>query len=314
MASASGRSAADTSTKIGFEALGRRPDRGLGRRPCPRTPARGGTGCLSAPTQTTSLWKVPPAMAARDCWASTAPRRAVTTADGLGRLPRLAGGVGAVPGFEGVTAPDQQVDARRALVGAQADVVGRALVGQMRDGGQGVVDGESRRIGEQGVERRASSAACSSERCRLVSRLAGVKWTRPSAAVGARASPSRRWRPTSGVAEQAAAAKLGASFQARSSTGASEPLKPRLRRNGMSGRSCGGRTNCGRPRSASRFILSSPCSTAARGFDASPLFRLEARLPGLQTRHRNGSGRSGRRHWLRRRRSTAAPGSRPRCS
>jgi hypothetical protein len=45
-----------------------------------------------------------------------------------------------------------------------------------------------------------------------------------------------------GEAEQAAAAKDGASFQACSSTRASEPVKPRLRRKGMFGRSCGGRT------------------------------------------------------------------------
>ncbi|MNT46288.1 hypothetical protein D3C72_1829200 [compost metagenome] len=83
-----------------------------------------------------------------------------------------------------------------------------------------------------------------------------------------------------GEAEQAAAAKAGASRQALASTVLSEPEKPSERRKGMLGRSCGGRTNWGRPRSASRFILSRPCNTAARGFDASPLFRLEARLPG----------------------------------
>ena len=83
-----------------------------------------------------------------------------------------------------------------------------------------------------------------------------------------------------GEAEQAAAAKDGAALHARSSTCPSVPVKPSERRKGMSGRSCGGRTNWGRPRSARTFILSSPCKTAARGFDASPLFRLEARLPG----------------------------------
>jgi hypothetical protein len=107
-----------------------------------------------------------------------------------------------------------------------------------------------------------------------------VKCTRPSAA-SALGVTVAALAAHIGEAEQAAAAKLGAAFQAASSTAASDPPKPSPRRKGMFGRSCGGKTNWGRPRSASRFIFSSPCSTAARGLDVSPAFRLEARLPGL---------------------------------
>jgi hypothetical protein len=49
--------------------------------------------------------------------------------------------------------PDQQIDPGAAVVGAQADVVGRALVGELGVGGQGVVDGEPGRVGEEGVQR-----------------------------------------------------------------------------------------------------------------------------------------------------------------
>ena len=57
----------------------------------------------------------------------------MATGDGFRSLARLAGWVGAIPGLERLAAPDQQIDARRAMRGAQADVVGGALVGQLRD-------------------------------------------------------------------------------------------------------------------------------------------------------------------------------------
>ena len=77
----------------------------------------------------------------------------VAADDGFRRLARLAGREAAVPGREGLAAPDQQIDAATAVLGAQADVVGGALVGQMGDGGQGVMDGELGRVGEEGVQR-----------------------------------------------------------------------------------------------------------------------------------------------------------------
>ena len=52
---------------------------------------------------------------------------------------RLASRVGAVPALPGLTSPDQQIDARRSVIGAQADMVGRAFVGEVADAGQGVV-------------------------------------------------------------------------------------------------------------------------------------------------------------------------------
>ncbi|MNE07632.1 hypothetical protein D3C80_1002570 [compost metagenome] len=66
----------------------------------------------------------------------------MTTDDGLAGLTRLAGGEAALPRLEGFAAPDQQIDPATAVRGAQADVVGGAFVGQMGDGGQGVMNGE----------------------------------------------------------------------------------------------------------------------------------------------------------------------------
>jgi hypothetical protein len=83
-----------------------------------------------------------------------------------------------------------------------------------------------------------------------------------------------------GEAEQAAAARAGASFQARSMTAPSEPEKPSDFRRLTSGRSCGGKANCGTPQSASWRIFDRPSSAAPRGLETSPAFFWLARLPG----------------------------------
>ncbi len=79
--------------------------------------------------------------------------RAMAAHDGFRRLARLAGGVGAVPMLPGLAAPHHQIDARLAVIAAQADVVGGAFVRQMGDRGQSVVDGEAAGVGEEGVQR-----------------------------------------------------------------------------------------------------------------------------------------------------------------
>jgi hypothetical protein len=157
-------------------------------------------------------------------------------------------------------------------------MVGRALVGEMRLGRQRIVDGEPGLVGKQPTQA-ARRLRPSRLRCRLVSRLAGVKCTRPSA-VSALGVTVAALAAHIGEAEQAAAARAGASFQAFSRTRASEPEKPIDRSSARSGRSCGGSTNCGTPQSASLRILVSPSSTAARGLETSPALTWLAMLPG----------------------------------
>ena len=106
-----------------------------------------------------------------------------------------------------------------------------------------------------------------------------MKWTRPSA-VSALGVTVAAFAAHIGEAEQAAAARAGASFQADARTFSSEPEKPSCFKRLTAGLSCGGSTNCGRPRSASRRIFESPSSAAPRGFDTSPALRVLARLPG----------------------------------
>ena len=135
-----------------LEALGRRPDGGMG-----------GGGILEREVvveqgvQRADADHVVVEGAAGDGGAGLLgqdrARGRVAAGDGLGGLTRLAGGVRAVPDLMRVAAPDQQVDAGRSVLGAQADMVGGPLVGQMSDGGQGVVDGEAGGVGEQGVQR-----------------------------------------------------------------------------------------------------------------------------------------------------------------
>ncbi len=95
--------------------------------------------------------------AARDGLASLTGqhhvRGGMAAHDGLARLAGLAGGEGAIPRLERVAAPDEQVHALAAVVGAQADMVGRALIGQMADRRQGRMDGEMARVGEEGGQR-----------------------------------------------------------------------------------------------------------------------------------------------------------------
>ena len=79
--------------------------------------------------------------------------RAVAAGEGFAGLQGLASReVGAGPVLEGVLAPDQQIDARLAVFAAEPDVIGRAFVRQLTDGGQGVVDGEPVRVGEESLE------------------------------------------------------------------------------------------------------------------------------------------------------------------
>jgi hypothetical protein len=116
------------------------------------------------------------------------------------------------------------------------------------------------------------------ERCSCVHRLAGVKCTRPSAVSGL-AETVAALATHIAEAELAAASSPGASRRAAASTSVWSPLKPSARSVGRCGRSCGGSTPCGMPRSCSAFILRRPCSAASRGFDGLSAFSAEARLP-----------------------------------
>ena len=211
---------------------------------------------FSAPTQTTSLWKVPPAMAARDCWARTGRpaswRR--TMASDASRVWRA--GKGPSHGSNASRAQTSRLTPRPPCWAHRRTWF--AAPSSARCATAGRASWTANRLASGNM---ASSARfvcrCSRLRCRLVCRLAGVKCTRPSAA-SALGVTVAALAAHMGEAEQAAAANDGALRQARSRTWASVPAKPKVRRKGMFGRSCGGRTNWGRPRSARVFILSRP--------------------------------------------------------
>src|SRR5205823_4713851 len=99
--------------------------------------------------------------------------------------------------------------------------------------------------------------SASMERWRKLARLAGVKWTRESL-VSAEGETVAALAAHMAEALEQAARRLGAVLAADSRILASEPVKPRRRRVGMWGRSCGGRTAWRRPRSSMNFILARP--------------------------------------------------------
>ena len=118
----------------------------------------------------------------------------------------------------------------------------------------------------------------SSDRWKWEARLAGVKWTRPSAVSGDGLTVAALATHIAAADEQAASS-AGASRAARASTCASVPAKPSERSAAIAGRSCGGSTACAIPRAASARILARPCSAASRGLATRLALRSDARLP-----------------------------------
>src|SRR5690606_18335797 len=146
-------------------------------------------------------------------------------------------------------------------------------------GTEGKVSCTTKRLLSAKIARRVRVACrCSSERCSLLFRLAAVKCTRPSSE-SADGLTVPAFAVHIGAADQAQARITGASRQARPSTSASVPEKPRLRSRRKFGRPCGGITAWAKPRAASARILARPCSAAWRGFEAARTLLNEATLP-----------------------------------
>jgi len=81
------------------------------------------------------------------------------------------------------------------------------------------------------------------------------------------------------LALQAAASKVGSASWAWARSWALFPVKPMLRRKVRSGRCCGGRMACFRPRSMRVFILARPWRAAALGLEVPPALESEAMFP-----------------------------------
>ena len=165
--------------------------------------------------------------------------------DGLGGLARLACGEGTAPRLERLASPDQQIDPATAVRGAQANMVGRAFVGQMGDGGQGVVDGEPAGVREQGVQR-ALGLPVLQTAVQIGVQVGGGEMHPTVCGVAGRGSRSRRWRPTWARPNRRRRRRT-----ARFSTRAPAPVHPCRRTPASAGRGCravraaAGRTGAG---------------------------------------------------------------------
>jgi hypothetical protein len=83
----------------------------------------------------------------------------VRAGDRLAGFQRLARREFAAPGLAGLAAIDEDLDPRTALLGAQADMIGRALIGKVRLHGLDVVHGETGRVRESPLQGPASLLA-----------------------------------------------------------------------------------------------------------------------------------------------------------
>ncbi len=120
--------------------------------------------------------------------------RAMASRDGLERLQGLAGRELAGPGLVGAAAIDEQVHPRRAMLGAETNVVGRALVAEVRLGRQGVVDGEAALVGEGAAQVLAGLPVLQAA-VQVGDQVGGAEVHPPVAAVGRRGDGGRIGRP-----------------------------------------------------------------------------------------------------------------------
>jgi hypothetical protein len=224
------------------------------------------------------LWKAPASIAGQALAREHGPGGAVPAGDRLGGFERLTRRVAAAPRLVSLAPVHEEVHAGAPLFGAEADVVGGALVGEVAHSRQGVVDREQGGARQQGAER-ARGLRRLQAAMQVAEQVGRGEVQATVGAVGGRVTVAAL-AAHMGEAEAAAPATSGASRHACRSTSASRPAKPSWRRKATSGRSCGGRTNCGTPRSCKTRIFASPSSAAARGFDTAPWLAALARLPG----------------------------------
>src|SRR5690606_41929101 len=116
--------------------------------------------------------------------------------------------------------------------------------------------------------RSVSGHSC--ERCGIVTRLATVRWQRPSAVSGA------------GETVAALAVHIDEADHAPAiSTGSVCESAAIVSSHAALGRGRGTKNPCARPSATLPRIFASPCRAAARGYDTSPACAVAARLPKL---------------------------------
>jgi hypothetical protein len=229
---------------------------------------------VSLPTAITSLWNTPASIASGCCCAnSVRPRAEVAARDRFlaSRVCRPESG-GAGARVERHAPVDEQLTPAR-CPRCKPRAIGRPS--------------SRSRAGGNGSHREALSSAKIAAHARVVVAASIERWKcdeirRREVDAAVR---GRRWLTVAALATHIAAAdehaarSCGARCAAVARTSLSLPAKPSSRNAETSGRSCGGSTACANPRSASTFILASPCSAAWRGLATRLLLRSEARLP-----------------------------------